>query len=200
MDQDGSSSSSSAGFDPDGKPWPARLARAAAYNPATNTWRRIAPLPKPRSSAYVVWDGHEVLVAGGCGHLGAGREPSDARPGRLRLHPGHQPLAPAAADGVRPHQRHRRAWSGEQLLLWGGQTAVDPRGGNRAAVPPHGLAYNPGKEPLVAAPAGAGPMGRVSPTAVWTGRELIVWGGYRPDLAWAHRGLADGAAFRPATR
>ena len=27
-------------LDPDGKPWPARLARAAAYNPATNTWRR----------------------------------------------------------------------------------------------------------------------------------------------------------------
>ena len=26
------------GLDPDGKRWPGRLARAAAYNPATNTW------------------------------------------------------------------------------------------------------------------------------------------------------------------
>ncbi len=35
------------GFDPDGRPYPARLARAAAYNPATNTWRRLPPLPEP---------------------------------------------------------------------------------------------------------------------------------------------------------
>ena len=32
----------------DEKPWPARLARAAAYNPVTDTWRRIAPLPAER--------------------------------------------------------------------------------------------------------------------------------------------------------
>src|SRR5207244_3734221 len=36
------------GFDPDGKPWPQRLARAAAYNPATNTWRRLTSLPLNR--------------------------------------------------------------------------------------------------------------------------------------------------------
>ena len=32
-----------------GKPSPARYARAAAYNPTTDTWRRIAPLPEPRN-------------------------------------------------------------------------------------------------------------------------------------------------------
>jgi hypothetical protein len=38
-----------------------------------------------------------------------------------------------------------------------------------------------------------GPLGgRVHHTAVWTGQEMLVWGGIAGDAA-----LADGAAFRP---
>ena len=48
-----------------GKPWPARLARAAAYNPATNGWRRIAPLPAAVDGESVASDGHELIAAGG---------------------------------------------------------------------------------------------------------------------------------------
>ena len=48
------------GLDPDGKPYPARFARAAAYNPVTNTWRRIAPVPERGGTA--IWDGHEIMV------------------------------------------------------------------------------------------------------------------------------------------
>lgn len=33
------------GLDPDGRPYPARFARAAAYDPRNDTWRRIPPLP-----------------------------------------------------------------------------------------------------------------------------------------------------------
>jgi hypothetical protein len=51
---------------PDGDtPWPARLARAAAYDPATNRWRRIARMPEERPGASVAWDGRELLVVGG---------------------------------------------------------------------------------------------------------------------------------------
>ena len=52
------------GIDPQGKRYPASLARAAAYNPTTDTWRRIAPLPVPLAGAKAVWDGHELLVVG----------------------------------------------------------------------------------------------------------------------------------------
>ncbi len=40
-------------------------ARAAAYTPATDRWRLLAPLPEARAGARAVWDGHELLVVGG---------------------------------------------------------------------------------------------------------------------------------------
>ena len=73
------------GIDPDGKPYPASLARIASYNPTTNTWRRIAPLPAPRSGATIVWDGREVLVVGGYGTpTKEGKPPPLARIGNCR--------------------------------------------------------------------------------------------------------------------
>src|ERR687888_568044 len=99
-----------------GKPWPPRLARAAAYDPATNSWRRLPPMDSGRIDAAAVW-------------------------------------------------------TGSRLLVWGGTTS--PGG---TAVPRHGVAYDPRTNswsPLPQAPLG----GRQQPTAVWTGRAMITWGG-----------------------
>jgi hypothetical protein len=62
-------------------------------------------------------------------------------------------------------------WTGSRLLIWGGTT----RPGS-SAVPRHGQAYDPRTNrwsPLPQAPL----PGRARPTAVWTGRSLITWGG-----------------------
>jgi N-acetylneuraminic acid mutarotase len=146
-----------------GKPWPPRLARAAAYDPATNSWRRIAPLPAPRGGASVVWDGHEILVVGGAAGRTAARvgfayDPATNR--WRRLPPMDSGRIGAAA-----------VWTGSRLLLWGGTTS--PGG---TAVPRHGVAYDPRTNswsPLPQAPLG----GRQQPTAVWTGRSMLIWGG-----------------------
>lgn len=158
-----------------GKPWPAQLGSAAAYDPATDTWRRIAPLPEPRTGALAVWDGRELLVVGGRGALhGFAYDP---RANRWRPLP-RMELGRTAAAAV---------WTGRRLLVWGGQTAY-----GTPSLPAHGLAYDPQADrwsPLPPAPV----QGRSDPAAVWTGRELVVWGGgasYPP--------FADGAAFRPA--
>jgi N-acetylneuraminic acid mutarotase len=158
--------------DPDGRPWPARLARAAAYDPRTDTWRRIAPLPAPREGANAVWDGRELLVVGGAARVGFAYDPATNR--WRRLPPMNSPRIGAAA-----------VWTGTQLLMWGGSTRAG------SLVPPaHGVAYDPRTNrwtPLPRAPL----RGRLDPTAVWTGRSLIVWGGSRPVE------LRDGAAFTP---
>ncbi|MGZ6373053.1 MAG: Kelch repeat-containing protein [Candidatus Limnocylindria bacterium] len=69
------------GIDPDGKPYPTSFARIAAYNPVTNSWRRLAPLPAARFGASVIWDGHELLVLGGAGAPRPGRPALLARVG-----------------------------------------------------------------------------------------------------------------------
>jgi sporulation and spore germination protein len=183
-------------FDPDGKPWPARLARAAAYNPAANTWRRIAPIPSPRTGATAVWDGHEVLVVGGSGPARAGRAPVPAAVG-FAYNPatnGWRRLPPMESGRT----DFAAVWTGKRLLLWGGNAG---RGGGPLVIPPHGLAYDPRTNrwsPLPQAPL----AGRLDPTAVWTGRSMIVWGGEvsscekrnAPCLTTHFR---DGAAFTP---
>jgi N-acetylneuraminic acid mutarotase len=160
-----------------GKPWPARLARAAAYNPATDTWRRIAPLPAPRGGASAVWDGHEILVVGGAAGRSAARIGFAYNPATNRWR--RLPSMESGRIGA------AAVWTGSRLLLWGGTTS--PGG---TAVPRHGAAYDPRTNrwtPLPQAPL----AGREQPTAVWTGRSLITWGGARKT---------DGAAFTPERR
>jgi N-acetylneuraminic acid mutarotase len=165
------------GTNPDGKPWPARLARAAAYNPRTNKWRRIAPLPAPRGGANAVWDGREVLVVGGATsgarplpRVGFAYNPATNRWRRL------PPMESGRVGGA-------AVWTGKRLLMWGGTTRV-----GSLVPPPHGLAYDPRTNrwsPLPKAPL----KGRLEPAAVWTGRSMIVWGGMAPPR------FGDGAAF-----
>ena len=172
------------GWDPLDKPYPARLARAAAYNPSTNTWRRIAPLPGSdvrygfRGTA--VWDGREILVVG----AGAKAQSTFAYSPRANH---WRRLAPMPA----PRVGAPAVWSGKQLLVWGGSNL---RG---TAQLPDGVAYNPRTDrwsTITRAPLRA----RYGPAVQWTGHELIVWGGGIPRKAGAPRFVRDGAAFIPA--
>lgn len=81
-------------------------------------------------------------------------------------------------------------WTGKRLLVWGGRMAL----AGEDVTPPHGLAYDPRANrwsPLPQAPL----LGRVDPTAVWTGHSMLVWGGAAGD----GRSFADRAVFRPTT-
>lgn len=176
------------GRDPDGKPYPSRYARAAAYDPRTDRWRRIPPPPAPRTSTTVVWDGREVLVVGGLTRAGAhavtgfALDPATGRWRRLAPMPAGRTAAAAV-------------WAGTRVLLWGGTTSAPS-----AAVPVtprSGLAYDPRADRWSVVPRS--PIaGRLDPTAVWTGSSMIVWGGNK--LLSLHapgaRHYADGAAFR----
>jgi Galactose oxidase, central domain len=169
------------GFDPDGKPWPARLARAAAYDPATGKWRRLAQLPGAAHAAQTllgnaqpVWDGREVLVVGSIGRSTGGYAYNPGTNGWRKL--------PRADTSGRIGTA--AVWTGKRLLVWGGQ-------GPNGEIPGHGLAYDPKANrwsPLPSAPI----FGRSSPAAVWTGHELIVWGG-----GVSYPRFSDGAALTP---
>ena len=181
----------------DGKSWPAQLARAAAYNPISDTWRRIAPSPAVRTRANAVWNGREVLVVGGTGAPRGGRAPTPAAIG-LSYNPAANSWRRLPSTGA-GRAGAAAAWAGRRLLIWGGTTSSPAS--LRLATPTRGLAYDPMTNSWSSLP-GAPLSGRLDPAAVWTGDALIVWGGQRPASppGSGTRSFADGAIFRPATR
>jgi hypothetical protein len=147
---------------------------AAAYNPASNTWRKLPAMPQARASGTAVWDGREVLFLGGSrpganGPAGRGMAYNPAT-NRWRLLPAMQ----FARFGFAV------VWTGRHVLVWGGVTGA-------GIPPPHGEAYNPGTNSWTALPP-APLRGRPGPTVVWTGHSMIVWGGGQ---------FTDGAIFTP---
>jgi hypothetical protein len=76
------------------------------------------------------------------------------------------------------------AWSGTEMLVWGGFNGTARWG--------DGAAFNPSTNKWRRLPKS--PMtARMAPAAAWTGTELLVWGGYQVRFA------SDGAAYNPAT-
>jgi hypothetical protein len=171
------------GVDPDGKPYPARFAHAAAYNPATKTWRRIVPPLEPGGTA--VWDGREVLVVGAGAHAQSALayNPMTNRWRRLASLPAPRVGATAL-------------WVGKRLIVWGGQNLGASRGLS------DGLAYD-ARTDRWSAIAKAPMRARSGSTVAWTGRALIVWGGEigtPGGTSIPPKFPLDGAAFTPTTQ
>jgi hypothetical protein len=167
---------------------PGTFADAAAYNPTTRTWRTLPPMPQPRWQATAVWDGTEALFPGGT--LTNGRGPT-ASGAAFNPATGKWRRLPRMEFG---RSQFAAVWTGHQMLVWGGLTGRY----TAQAVPPHGEAYDPVTNRWSALPQ-APLRGRAGPLAVWTGSQMIVWGGAfegKLTTTAAH----DGAAYQPPAR
>jgi Kelch motif len=86
-------------------------------------------------------------------------------------------------------------WTGSQLLIWGGSPGwCDEQSPER-----DGMAFDGSSKTWIAIPP-APIAGRCFPAYAWTGRELLIWGGW--DGSWSEDEpgtLSDGAAYDPAT-
>jgi len=171
------------GTSPAGPPQPAR----------PPGWRVIAKGPlEGRHSHSVVWTGKEMIVWGGAGRAGNAAiyledgAAYDPAADRWRKLPG-SPLGPRAD--------HVAAWTGTEMLVWGGNPGKPTAFGNNEFI--DGAAYDPATDkwrPMAKFPLSA----RFSARAVWTGRVLVVWGGARAEDGEDAPPLADGAAYDPA--
>jgi N-acetylneuraminic acid mutarotase len=96
--------------------------------------------------------------------------------------------APAARTG------HSAVWTGTEMIVWGGRDSVgfDLATGGR---------FNPATNTWTSFPAVAGAPGlRSQHTAVWSGTEMIVWGGERSNvLGGPITYLNDGGRYNPST-
>jgi hypothetical protein len=154
------------------------LNNGARYDPVGNAWigtTASSGAPSARDSHSAVWTGSQMIVWGGIGggiHLNSGG----------RYDPVADTWAAATAVSSAPSARrqHSAIWTGSQMIVWGGFD------GNN--VLNTGGRYNPLSNSWGAAtPTSAGvPSARAGHTAVWTGSEMIVWGGF-PQLANGRR-------------
>ncbi|MHB8665884.1 MAG: Kelch repeat-containing protein [Acidimicrobiales bacterium] len=165
----------------------------AAYDPSAGRWRSLPEAPFVERFAQVVWTGKLVLAYGGA-RVVTGVEPQtgeltggDYDPATDRWTP--WPDAPANSIGL-----PTALWSGHQMFIYGIQT-FNCR--THALRPPEALAFSPSTRTWAALPnSGLSPRSEAS--AVWTGTQMIVWGGYADDCGKL-LGLDDGAIYQPAT-
>jgi N-acetylneuraminic acid mutarotase len=156
------------------------------YDPATDSWQATATTgaPAPRSFPAAVWTGSEMIIWGGANATSYHADGAIYNPSRNAWRPMSQTGAPAA----RALPAH--VWTGTELLVWGGS---DSNGANGT-----GGAYNPVTDtwrPLSTKNA-PGPRTWMFQSSVWTGTEMIVWGGANSGL---NQSFQDGARYDPAT-
>ncbi len=133
------------------------------YDPATDHWTATstaAGVPSARSGHTAVWTGTKMIVwapanAGG------------------RYDPVTDQWTPTSTESGVPESRSdpTAVWTGREMVVWGGWLVGDRN------LQTGGL-YDPGTDGWTATSTAPGvPQERRSHTAVWTGREMIVWGG-----------------------
>jgi len=161
----------------------------ARYDPEADTWTATsteAGVPTERSGHTAVWTGTEMIVWGGGG---GGYQDTGGR-----YDPALDSWTPTSTGaGVPPGRRgHTAVWTGTEMIVWGGLRTQDlgsiyERTGGR---------YDPATDSWIPTSTGAGvPAGREEHTAVWTGAEMIVWGGN----GWRLGHLNTGGRYDPAT-
>jgi len=155
-----------------------------AYDPWSNAWRKLPAAPLSGRHATGVWTGWEMVVVGGTRH---GVELTDA----AAYNPATRTWRKIASLPA-PRLQATLTWTGTEVLMVGGgawsQWTWRPY--------QDGLGYNPYTNRWRRLPNLE--QARSQHMAVWTGRQLLVWGGV-PVPFNNREGLAGGAAYTPAT-
>jgi N-acetylneuraminic acid mutarotase len=153
----------------------------AIFATAALTLRADDPKAVGRIFHSMVWTGREVLIWGG------GSEGVFHRSG-LRIDPsGADRTVIADRDAPAGRWGHAAVWSGTEMIVWGGR--------NQFQAESHfsdGARYNPVTDAWSPMSASGAPTSRSQMAAVWTGEEMLVWGGYGDGAtAWNSGGRYD---------
>jgi N-acetylneuraminic acid mutarotase len=140
------------------------------YNPNTNSWTATS-IPNNnvlgRAGHTAVWTGGEMIVWGG-----ADSTFNDCNTGG-RYNPSTDSwTASNTVNAPSPRDSAAAVWTGDEMIVWGGVfccPGIDFNTGGR---------YNVSADSWTATTTTNAPFARENHTAVWTGSEMIVWGGY----------------------
>ncbi len=141
------------------------------YNPATDTWTATSTTSAPsgRAGFTAVWTGSEMIVWGGS------LDQNNTAATGGRYNPMTNTWVATNTTGAPSARRdHTVVWTGSEMIIWGGSL----RSFETTPTTDTGGRYNPGANTWTATNMTGAPAARVNHTAVWTGSEMIVWGGF----------------------
>ena len=145
------------------------LNSGSRYDPITNSWTAMntANAPEGRDAHTAVWTGSEMIIWGGRGYLG------EVNSGG-RYNPATDSWSATSVTNA-PDRRsfHTAVWTGSEMIVWGGY--FHDNNGNQFFNT--GGRYDPGMDSWTATNTATAPSERLEHIAVWTGNEMIVWGG-----------------------
>jgi N-acetylneuraminic acid mutarotase len=164
------------------------LQTGGRYDPASNSWQPTSTVNAPEGRQYhtAVWTGSTMIVWGGrISGLGEVIQTGG------RYDPVADAWSPTTVVGAPlARELHTAVWDGDAMLVWGGQDYVQgsPHSFNS------GARYDPGADAWTSISSAGAPAARRNHTAVWTGNEMIVWGG---DAGGTYFG--GGGRYAPAS-
>ncbi len=158
----------------------------AAVACGSEEWKIISTTGAPsiRGEHTVVWTGSELIVWGGVvnSSLDSGG----------RYNPATDSWISTSTTGA-PSARnlHTAIWTGTEMIVWGGEECCFfPRRTLNT-----GGRYNPATNTWVSTSGTNVPTGRFEHTAVWTGSEVIIWGGWDSGFNFFN----TGGRYNPVT-
>jgi len=168
-----------------------KLDTGGRYDPRRDTWQPTAPSGlTARDDPRAVWTGTEMIVWGGRDQAGHSDTGARYTPSENRWRPVTTKGAPAARED------HTAVWTGTEMIVWGGWNGAD-------SARNYGLdagRYDPATDSWQPISTANAPEPREDHTAIWTGTEMIVWGGVvREGAKGERRQLATGGRYSPAT-
>ncbi len=157
------------------------------YNPSTNSWTAttVANAPIARFSHTAVWTGSEMIVWGGFGSNLAVLNTGGRYNPRTDTW-----TATSTTNAPTARELHTAIWTGSDMIVWSGYTNTNPAWVNT------GGRYNPSTDSWEATNTTNAPGARDYHTAIWTGSEMIVWGGLGGLF---HNPLNTGGRYNPGT-
>jgi hypothetical protein len=150
--------------------WHGDSRNGARYNPATNIWTAlpVTNAPSQRYGHTMIWDGTRIIIWGGQStgeSLNTGAMYNTATNTWTTMNTVGAPTA---------RFNHTTVWDNAsgRMIIWGGNTPIT--GGELST----GGLFNPVSNAWTGATNTVGaPSARIRHTAVWTGTEMIVFGG-----------------------
>ena len=160
------------------------------YNPGTDSWTATSASDAPagRYAHTAVWTGSQMIVWGGDDSSGALNTGGRYSPSTDSWTATNTTNAPDARD------YHTAVWTGSEMIVWGGANIFGSflnTGGRYCAQPPSPCTDDTWTPTSVT----NAPAARLFHTAVWTGSEMVVWGG----LAAGPTYLNTGGRYNPST-